>query len=99
MVSPFFIESVSGEYDGLPCVCAPAKIIRDVVPGTGAGAEEVGEAPPPLLVPLDVVVPTADTGGGFLAKLCQFGTAIAAPTAITATRIIIPCNILFPVVL
>jgi hypothetical protein len=82
---------------GLPCTFAPARIVTDVVPGTAGGGGE--EAALPVAAPLEGAVPTADTGGGFFAKLCQFGTAIAAPMAITPTRIIIPCNILLPLVL
>ena len=40
-----------------------------------------------------------DAAGGFLAILCQFGIAIAAPIAITITTMAIPCAMRLPVVL
>lgn len=68
-----------------------------VAPGT---AEVIGADPVlPAVAAVGDVVAIADTGGGFFAKLCQFGTAIAAPTAITPTMIASPCHILLPVVL
>ena len=82
---------------GFPWTLAPAKILMVVAPGKGAATDAEAGVPPVDAV--EVPVPIADTGGGFLAKLCQFGIAIAAPTAITPTRTAMPCHILLPVVL
>src|SRR6266480_4856269 len=79
-------------------VVAPATVPPCLLPPAA------GPAPPP---PAEVAAPPSvlglvvivDTGGGFFAILCQFGIAIAAPTAITITTMARPCAIRFDDVL
>jgi hypothetical protein len=94
---PIGTLALFGTKFGFPWTLAPAEILMVVTPGTteARGADPVL---PPVAAFGDPVA-IADTGGGFFAKLCQFGTAIAAPTAITPTMIANPCHILLPVVL
>src|SRR5215467_3130 len=96
---------------GLPWTEAPCKIVITVAPATGAAAGAFGccgaLVSNGLFIEVTVPVPsrspgfcwTIEAAGGFFAILCQLGTAIAAPTAITTTIMMRPCPIRLPLVL
>src|SRR3989337_2226805 len=59
--------------------------------GAGVSVSSAAGHPSPSLTPAgDGSVSSVVTGGGYFTILVQFGTAIAAPTAITMTRMAIP---------